>query len=190
MQAPNSSFPSDVQHLHVHAREQCLKSAQKIATLYRRWFYDFGSKNLTIWMPQTALSAAHVFIEHLDNPEVHDHFHDVCIVITSISRRWFVMRGHARMLFITAEQKGQVIPEKTKQLLRYVARDSWKSDDHKHFDRSAYPNYALAKEDDPRFVAMGGLLEQWANLELDQSHRGRESMSSDHTTTNSVISTP
>lgn len=100
------------------------------------------------------------------------------------------MRGHARMLFITAEQQGQVIPEKTKKLLSFVARESWKSDDHKHFDRSAYPNYALAKEDNPRVVAMGDLLEQWANLEFDQVHRGRHSVSSDYTTANSDLSTP
>ena len=172
-----------------YAQEQCLESAQTIAGLYRRWFHDFGSRNLTVWMPQTAVSAAHVFMDHLDKPEFHDNFHDVCLVISSISRRWMLMRGHARMLFITAEQKGQVLPVKTRQLLSYVARDSWKPDDHKYFGNSTFPNYALAKGDDPRTATMGDLLEQWANLDLDQRVSLHEVESSLSNNTSSNVDT-
>lgn len=167
LKSPNSNFTGDVESLFRYAQEQCLESARTIAGLYRRWFQDFGSRNLTIWICQTAVSAAHVFIDHLDNYEVHDNFHDVCLVLSSISRRWMLMRGHVRMLFITAEQRGQILPERTRQLLSYVARDSWKPGDHKFFGNSTFPNYALAKGEDPRTAAMGDLLEKWANLDLD-----------------------
>lgn len=140
-------------------------------------------------MPQTAISAAHVFIEHLEKQEIHDNFHDACLVLSSISRRWTLMRGHARMLFITAEQKGQLLPEKTRQLLSYVARDTWRPDDHKFFSNSIFPNYALAKSDDPRTATMGDLLEQWANLDLDQGLFTQEVESSPGDMASSIVDT-
>lgn len=137
-------------------------SASTIAGLYKRYFHDYGLRNLTIWMPQTAISTAYMIIDDLDDPAVQDIFHDVCLVLTSISRRWLVMRGHVRMLFMTAKQNGTVMPDRTRQILSRVAMDTWMPGDHKHFDSSAYPNYALAKAEDPRALGMGDLLEHWA----------------------------
>lgn len=120
-------------------------------------------------MPQTACTIAYILIDLLEDEVVQQLFHEICIVITSAARRWYVMRGHARMLFITAEQRGQVIPPRTHQVLSYIALDSWRPDGHKFFDASMYPNYALARGADPRSAGMGDLLEQWANLNIRQS---------------------
>lgn len=178
---PNSAAdgpygPGD--RLHRYAREQCIASANIIASLFKRYFYDYGSRNLTIWMPQTAISTAYMMIEDLDNPDAQEVFHQVCIVLTSMSRRWLIMKGHARMLFITAEQSGKTIPEQTRQILSRVAIDNWRSTDHKYFDSSAYPNYALAKGQDPRATTMGDLLEFWANsgVHLENNHSNNYSI--------------
>lgn len=84
------------------------------------------------------------------------------------------MRAHIRMLFMTADEKGQTIPDKTKALLRYTALDQWQENDHRPFDSSMYPNYALAQqEEDVRAVAMGELLGQWASgMNVTEDERG------------------
>lgn len=67
------------------------------------------------------------------------------------------------MLYLTVEQQGKPMPDRTKQVLARVAIDSWKADDHKYFDGSVHPNYALARSEDPRAAGMGELLELWAS---------------------------
>lgn len=162
----------------IYARNQCLFSARVTGGLYSRYFRDFGPKSLTMWMPQTAVSAAYMLIDDLEIPEVQEVFHEVCLVLTSIARRWYVMRGHARMLFITADTRHVTIPERTRTLLRMVALDQWGSEDHKNFDTSLYPNYALATGEDRSGTSMGNLLQQWASLDIEQgSPFADESMS-------------
>lgn len=112
---------------------------------------------------------AYMLIEDLDEPEVQELFHDMCLIITSTARKWFIMRGHARMLFITAEQKKQVIPERTRRILSHIALDSWGPDSHKFFETSKYPNYALARGEDPRIATMGDLLERWRDFGLEST---------------------
>lgn len=163
--APDSS-PEERERLARFAREQCITSAQITAKLHGRYIHDYGSRNLTIWMPQTAISTAYMLIDDLDKPEVQDIFHDVCLVLASVSRRWYVMRGQARMLYITVEQAGKPMADRTRQILGRVALDLWKPNDHKTYDGSVYPNYALAKVEDPRAAGMGELLDLWANATL------------------------
>ena len=150
-----------------------------MASLFRRYYHDFSPKHISIWMPQTAVTAAYVLLEDLDNPEVQDLYYNVCQVITSASRRWFCMRGHARMLLVTAEQHGYVIPHDAKLILRKVAVDSWKADDHKHFEGSIFPNYELAKGEDTKVAGMGDLLEKWKNLNLHERLSGMTTVASD-----------
>jgi len=140
-----------------------------MATLFGRYYRDFSPKHISIWLPQTAVTAAYVLMDDLENPRVRELYHDVCQVITSASRRFFCMRGHARMLLITAEEKGHSIPDDAKRILKKVAVDGWKPDDHKLFVGSIFPNYVLAKRDDPRVAGMGDLLERWKNLSFQET---------------------
>lgn len=156
-------------NLPCHARRQCLESARAMADLFHRYFHDFGSRNIGIWMFQTVTVVAYMLLEDLGDPETQDIFHEICLAITHVSRRMFVMRGHVRMLLITADQRGQTIPEKTRQRLTHIAIDTWGPEDHKLFDACIFPNYTLAKGGDPRTAAMGDLLEQWSNLTLRRS---------------------
>ncbi|KAK5937354.1 hypothetical protein PMZ80_010361 [Knufia obscura] len=180
---PNSPVlaPTRDKTLQRHARHERLKSGLEIANLYKRYYREFSPKRVATWMPLTAVTAAYVLLEDLDDPNVQDLYYDVCKVITSVSQRWFCMRGHARMLLATAEQKGHAMPSNAKQLLKKVAVDNWKADDYKHFEGSVFPNYALAKGEDPRTVGMGDLLEKWKNLNLDnleeKSSQGRTRLS-------------
>lgn len=164
---PDLFIPSTSSHeeLLIHAKNECIESARVMVGFYQRFFKDFGFKIFTMWMPQTALSTAHLLLEHLEEVEIQDLFHQTCLVLTFVARKWFVMRGHARMLFITAGQKNKVIPNRTKQLLAHIALDSWHPDDHKLFDASVYPNYTLARDEDPRATGMGDLLKQWADFD-------------------------
>ncbi|KAK5072022.1 hypothetical protein LTR51_006506 [Lithohypha guttulata] len=150
-----------------YAREQCILSARAASGLFKVYLQRYGSRSFTIGMPQVAVSMAYMLIEELDEPEIQDLFHDMCLIITATARKWFIMRGHARMLFITAEQKKQVIPERTRRILSRIALDSWGPDSHKFFETSKYPNYALARGDDPRIAAMGDLLERWRDFGLE-----------------------
>lgn len=159
----SSDSPDIGERISQYAREQCIASARIIAGLHSRYIHDYGSRNLTIWMPQTALSTAYLLIDDLKDPEIQDIFHEVCVVLVSISRRWYVMRGHVRMLYITIEQSGKVMPDRTRQIMGRIAVDAWRHDDHKSFDGSVYPNYALARSEDPRAAGMGELLEHWAS---------------------------
>lgn len=67
------------------------------------------------------------------------------------------------MLYITIEQSGRTMPDRTRQILGRIAVDTWRHDDHKSFDGSVHPNYALARSEDPRAAGMGELLEHWAS---------------------------
>lgn len=160
------SDPQDVQQIFDGAQHECLAAAKLVSNLYQRYFREVGSRSLTMWMPQTAMTAAHMMIDHLNEPGVPECFHSVCCVLIAASRRWFTMRGHVRMLFITVEQKGREFPEKTRNLLEQVALRSWAPDEHKLFHASAYPNYSYAKMEDPRMTGMGDLLEQWATFNM------------------------
>lgn len=120
-------------------------------------------------MPQTAVSAAYMLVDSLEDPEAQDLFHEMCLVVTTAARKSNLMRGHARMLFITAEQKRQIIPERTRRLLEPVALTSWRPDSHKFFETSKFPNYALARGEDPRSATMGDLLSRWKNFHLDST---------------------
>lgn len=189
LSSPDSSETSASNHdeSSLNARSECIKSARALADLYRRFYKDFGSQNFTMWMPQTALSTAYLLLEHLHDVEIQDLFHETSLVITSVARKWFVMRGHARMLFITAGQRGKVIPNRTKQLLAHIALDSWHPNDHELFDASMYPNYALARDEDPRAAGMGDLLKQWANIDLEtESTRTRSIFDHVHANTKST----
>ncbi|KAK5088716.1 hypothetical protein LTR05_002937 [Lithohypha guttulata] len=150
-----------------YAREQCILSARAASGLFKVYLQRYGSRSFTIGMPQVAVSMAYMLIEELDEPEIQDLFHDMCLIITATARKWFIMRGHARMLFITAQQKKQVIPERTRRILSRIALDSWGPDSHKFFETSKYPNYALARGDDPRTATMGDLLERWRDFGLE-----------------------
>lgn len=174
-----SASTAETDNLIPHAQQKCLASARVSAQLYLRYFDDFGSRHLTMWMPQTAVTTAYMLIDHIADPEIADVFHAVCSVVVAASRRWFVMRGHARMLLITASEKHQTVPFKTRQLLQRVGIESWGVDEHKLFDAAMLPNYALAKIEDPRLAGMGDLLEQWApftvdNLSLDEASKSPE----------------
>lgn len=162
-----------------YARTECLDSGLTIARLFRRYFHDFSPQHISIWLPQTAVTAAYVLLEDLESRDVQDLYYSVCRVITSASRRWFCMRGHARMLLVTAEQNGYVIPQNAKLILRKVAVEGWKVDDHKHFEGSIFPNYALANGEDPKMSGMGDLLEQWKNLNLEEESRRKTTAASD-----------
>jgi len=171
-QTPHLS-PTPDESFQLYARQECIESGLAIAGLFRRYYRDFNPKHISIWMPQTAVSAAYVLMDDIDNPRIQNLYYDVCHMITSASKRWFCMRGHARMLLVTAEQKGYVLPENAKQILRRVAVDGWKDDDHKHFQASIFPNYALAKGKDPRVAEMGDLLERWKNLTIQNESASR-----------------
>lgn len=154
--------------LQRYARSQTIESAGAIAKLFGQYARDFGLKQPTIWMPQTAVSAAHSLIDLLADPVqglyVQDIFHELCLVIVAASQRWLVMKGHVRMLLMTAEERGKPLQEKTQNLLKFVALDKWGEKDHLQFASASYPNYTLAKDDDPRLAAMGDLLEKWATF--------------------------
>lgn len=77
------------------------------------------------------------------------------------------------MLLMTAEEKEYAIPEDAKKILKKIAVDSWKDDDHKHFEASIFPNYTLTKGEDPRVAEMGDLLERWKNLNIYEKNAGR-----------------
>lgn len=153
-----------------NARSQMFESAQAIANLCRRYARDFGLKQTTIWMPQTTATAAYslldTFSSSTQSSAVQETFHELCLVMVAASRRWLIMKGHVRMLYMTAEERGHHLPAKTKELLKLVALDKWGETDHLHFASASYPNYVLAKEEDPRLVAMGDLLERWATLRV------------------------
>lgn len=163
MRAPNADdLPS-------YAIRQCLQSAHTMADLYKHYFHDFGAKNVGIWIAQTAPLLAYMLLENLDDLEVQEIFHEVCITIANVSRRMCILRGHARMILITAHHRGRTIPEKTRQYLYHIAVETWGPEEHKSFDASISPNYTLAKGEDPRAAGMGDLLERWANLSLRSS---------------------
>jgi len=150
-----------------------MESGLAMAELFRRCHRGLSPKHILMWMPQTAVTAAYVLLEDLADPRVQSLYYDVCLVITSASRRWFCMRGHARMLLMTAEEKGYTIPEDAKKILKKVAVDSWNDGDHKHFEASIFPNYVLTKGEDPRVAEMGDLLERWKNLNIHEKNAGR-----------------
>lgn len=70
------------------------------------------------------------------------------------------------MLYITVEQAGKPMADRTRPILSRVALDLWRPDDHRSFAGSVFPNYALAKLEDPRAAGMGDLLDLWANVTL------------------------
>lgn len=120
-------------------------------------------------MAQTTITAAYMLVEYLEDIEAQELFHEMCLIVTAAARKLFLMRGHARMLFITAERKHQTIPERTRQVLEPIALSSWRPDSHKFFETSRFPNYALARGGDPRTVTMGDLLSQWKDFRLESS---------------------
>lgn len=164
-----------------YRKAQCWHSAGVMTNLYHQYFRDFGSKTFTMWMPQTAISLAYILSEDLHCTDVHDMFHEACLVVSCAARKWFVMRGHIRMLYVTVQKEKNSVPERTSSLLRQIASDSWQADTHKHFVASVYPHYALALGQDPRTAAMGDLLERWADFHLNQSSAEEDGSAMDDT---------
>lgn len=162
-----------------YAQRECFQSGLKMASLFRRYYQYFNPKHISIWMPQAAVTAVYVLLEDLENHDVQDLYYNVCRVITLASRHWFCMRGYARMLLVTAEQQGYVIPHGAKAMLWKVAVDNWEADDHKHFEGSIFPNYEFAKGEVSKAAGMGDLLEQWKNLNLHERISGKTLVASD-----------
>lgn len=148
----------------MYARDQCIQAIRRIASLCRQYIRQYGLQTLAFSMPQTAVSAAYVLVDNLKDPEAQDLFHEMCLIVTTAARKSNLMRGQARMLFITAEQNRQIIHERTRRLLEPIAPSSWWPDSHKFFETSRFPNYALARGKDPRSATMGNLLSRWKHF--------------------------
>lgn len=151
----------------VYARDQCIQATKNTASLCRLFIRQYGVRTFTLTMSQTAVSAAYMLVEDLEDTEAQQLFHEMCVIVTAAARKSFLMRGHARMLFITADQKHQIIPDRTRLLLEPIALNTWRPDSHKFFETSKFPNYALARGEDPRSATMGDLLSKWKNFRLD-----------------------
>ncbi|KAK5053935.1 hypothetical protein LTR84_001897 [Exophiala bonariae] len=177
------SFQINVQSLMLRARGKddperrdaegkIILASQKNAALLEWLQRTVTLKHYSVYVGQASSLSVFNSLEFLDRPESAKTFHIFIVALSSISRRWTLVRGIVKVVWIMLKERelDKYLEPATVSLLKLGAVDNWGSKDHELFEKCAYPNYAAIEEKGRDLVELGDLLQQYAQLQLGDDH--------------------
>ncbi|KAI2897588.1 hypothetical protein CBS63078_7910 [Aspergillus niger] len=126
------------------AKKACVDSALAIVNLLRihrtRWGPDHISPTTIHWVSM----ALFTLVEELDNSEHRNAFTELCVTARAFSQKWTLMKGILRMLQVSAQKNGFILPPETRALFADFQK-MWDEGLRDQF-RSLYPNLSSLSE--------------------------------------------
>lgn len=151
-----------------------MRASNDVAGLFRRLQHTVGLNYFGVYWGHAASVCAFNVMEFLPQVGVSETFHVLTVVLCNISRRWVLVRGVVKLIWVTLTERklDSYLNAATLSLFKLNAVDNWDPQDHKLFELCAYPNYAAISERGRDFVGMGDLLQEYAGLTLDETAKG------------------
>lgn len=151
--------------------EKLISACQNIAEIFEWLQQTIGLAYFPCFLVQCATISAYNLLDFLAQPKVPAIFQVMITALSAASRRWTIARGVVKMLWITLQEREleSYITEQASKLLKRSAVDNWGPEDHRHFEGSAYPNYAAIAEHGRELADMGDVLEKWSLLDIKEA---------------------
>lgn len=158
------------------AADTITDAARNNAAIFEWLQRTIGLTHFSVYYVHASSLPAFNLFEYLSQPGMADVFHTLIVALSATTRRWTLSRGIIRMIWIEVQKRklDQVVDPSTLSLLKLSAVDSWGPEDHRLFERCAYPNYAVIGERGRLLSEIGDLLEEYSRLNIEDSTESTE----------------
>lgn len=155
---------SDQRHQEITSK--IISTCQRIASILAWSHNTIGTPYYSALFAQSAGFSCYQLLNDLNNPRVPPIFHTMVVTLSVVSKRWKLVHGIVRMIWINLQDRQEPALTPLMNLLRISAEDSWKLEDNKVLENCLYPDHAALKEGNRDLADMGDLLQKWEKMNV------------------------
>ncbi|RDH26434.1 hypothetical protein BDQ94DRAFT_164493 [Aspergillus welwitschiae] len=136
---------SSTKNIRLAARQVCLNAAEAFVQLLRNYRTKWGIDYMSLTTIICLNTALFTLLDELGDLGCKNAFMELCLVARACSRKWPLMKGHMRMLQLSAQRKCVSLLPETHALFVDFEATIWDRHDHERF-RGIYPNLSAVDE--------------------------------------------